>query len=120
MYKLSDDPVIKQEALSILKVICDQEEKIAMEVVKYGVTQNLIDDLRKHTRGVSILSTYLSELLEFISKVCKHGQGINEFITPQCMGSLVLCLQSDKPDNKVPALNCMIFLAKTAENRNLL
>jgi hypothetical protein len=36
------------------------------------------------------------------------------------MSCLVLCLQSEKPENKVPALNCMIFLAKSAENRKLL
>ena len=37
-------------------VLCDEEEKIAIEIVKYGATQTLIDDLRKHTRGVNILS----------------------------------------------------------------
>lgn len=91
-----------------------------MEVVKYGATQTLIDDLRKHTRGVNILTSFLQELLEFMSKVCKHGQGISDFITPICMNSLVLCLQSEKPENKIPALNCIIFLAKTAENRAVL
>lgn len=36
------------------------------------------------------------------------------------MTSLVLCLQSDKTENKIPAMNCIIFLARTAENRALL
>lgn len=57
-------------------MLCDEEPKIAIEIVKYGATQNLIDDLRKHTRGVNILSQYLPELLGLISKVCKHGQGL--------------------------------------------
>lgn len=36
------------------------------------------------------------------------------------MTSLVLCLQSEKAENKIPAMNCVIFLARTAENRALL
>lgn len=80
----------------------------------------LIDDLKKHTRGVNILTNYLVELLEVISKVCKHQQGIAEFISPSCMSSLVLCLQSEKVENKVPAMNCIIFLARTQENRTQL
>lgn len=61
--------------LFVLKyaVLCNEEEKIAIEVVKYGATQTLVDDLRKHTRGVNILSAYLHELLEFIASVVKHG-----------------------------------------------
>ena len=57
-------------------MLCDEEGKIAIEIVKYGATQTLIDDLRKYSRGVNILSSYLAELLGLISKVCKHGQGL--------------------------------------------
>ena len=63
-----------------------------MEVAKYGATQTIIDDLRKYTRGVNVLSQYLVDLLDFMSKVCKYGQGHAEFISPNCMSSLVLCL----------------------------
>ena len=57
-------------------MICDADERIAQEIVRYGATQTLIDDLKKHTRGVNILSSYIGELLEVISKVCKHGEGL--------------------------------------------
>ena len=33
------------------------------------------------------------------------------------MSSLVLCLQSDKPENKIHSMNCIVYLAKTQENR---
>jgi len=36
------------------------------------------------------------------------------------MNNLVLCLRSDKAENKIPAMNCIIFLAKTAESRGQL
>jgi hypothetical protein len=36
----------------------------------------MIDDLKKHTRGVNILTPYLSELLSLISKVCAHNEGL--------------------------------------------
>ena len=42
-------------------------------MAKYGATQTIIDDLRKYTRGVNILSQYLVDLLEFMSKVCKFN-----------------------------------------------
>lgn len=54
-------------------VICNEEPRIAIEMAKLGGNQTLIDDLRKHTRGVNILTNYLSELLSVISKVVKHG-----------------------------------------------
>jgi hypothetical protein len=36
------------------------------------------------------------------------------------MSNLVLCLQSEKPENKIPALNCIVNLARTAEYRQQL
>jgi len=100
-YKTSYDYSIKQEAIYFLKSIslpncspalCDVSEKVALEVSKYGATHTIIDDLRKYTRGVNILSTYLVDLLEFMSKVCKHSQGHAEFLSPPSLGSLVYCL----------------------------
>ena len=61
-------------------MICNEEPRAAAEVIQYGAAQTLIDDLKKHTRGVNILTNYLVELLEVISKVCKHGQGLVSII----------------------------------------
>ena len=57
-------------------MICDEDPRAASEVVRYGASQTLIDDLRKHTRGVNILTSYLGEILEVISKICKHDEGL--------------------------------------------
>eukprot|EP00347_Sterkiella_histriomuscorum_P003709 403363246 len=119
-YKLSDDYSVKQETLYFLKILCDVSETVAIEVAKYGATQTIIDDLRKYTRGVNVLSQYLVDLLEFMSKVCKFNQGHAEFISPNCMSSLVLCLNSEKQENKIHSMNCIVFLAKSQENRTAL
>ena len=51
-------------------------EIVAIEIHKYGATQTIIDDLKKYTRGVNVLSQYLIDLLDLMSKICKHDQAL--------------------------------------------
>jgi len=119
-FKSSDDLSIKQGALYFLKILTDVSDQVAAECAKYGATQAVIDDLRKNTRGVNILANYLVDLLDFMSKICKHNQGHAEFLSPMALSSLVLCLQSDKIENKIFSMNCVMYLARTKENITIL
>lgn len=111
--RVSADESMKHCAVTFLSKLADSTPEICKEIQQLGAIPKLIEEVKGNSKGTSLISNYLKDLLNLILQMLKVNQGKDEFSQNSIMDQFIHILSNTESEEiKITLLSIILYISE--------